>query len=198
MFWNIGPDRCCALDVAILDDCGEIGFWSSLMRVDCEFRKVFCCWQDLLDTRNLSVGLRPANTKYWFKKWFSPVVLHFFDCVSRGFYRWAQGRNEGERWDQLPGRRITAGAAEKSQQCHKHFLTVRLLPKDSAFEHRGAEFASLPGCHLTSLRPWLGIICLWPPYISRHFYINWRHVTSLSSLHDNESHITIRSQNSHS
>jgi len=46
-----------------------------------------------------------------------------------------QGRNEGGKGDTIPrapinyggaeslrGRRITAGAAEKSQQCHKYFL----------------------------------------------------------------------------
>jgi len=36
--------------------------------------------------------------------------------------RRSQGRNVGERGTQFPGRRITAGGAEKSQQCHKYCL----------------------------------------------------------------------------
>jgi len=43
--------------------------------------------------------------------------------------------------------------AEKSQQCHKNFSAVHLLPKDLRFEIRGAKLASCPGHHLTSLRP---------------------------------------------
>ena len=34
-------------------------------------------------------------------------------------YSGRQGRKEGA---QFPGRRVTAEGAEKSQQCHKHFL----------------------------------------------------------------------------
>jgi len=34
------------------------------------------------------------------------------------------------------------------------FNAVRLLPKDLRFEDEGDKLASLPGRHLTSLRPW--------------------------------------------
>jgi len=36
---------------------------------------------------------------------------------------------------------------------HTFFNTVHLLPEDLRFENGGAEIASWPGNHLTSLRP---------------------------------------------
>jgi len=35
------------------------------------------------------------------------------------------------------------------------FSTVHLVPKDLRFERGGAKLVSCPGCHLTSVRPWL-------------------------------------------
>ena len=68
-----------------------------------------------------------------------------------------QGHNEGGKGTQSPRRRITAGGAEKSQKCHKHFLQYSAFPSERPqVEHGGAKFASCPGRHLTSLRPWLG------------------------------------------
>ena len=65
-----------------------------------------------------------------------------------------QGHNEGEKWAQLPGRRITIGSAESpSNVTSTFFKTVHLLPKDLRFEHGGAKLASCPGRHLTSSRP---------------------------------------------
>ena len=42
--------------------------------------------------------------------------------------------------------------AEKSQQCHKYFSAVYLLPKDLRFENGDAELASCPERHLASSR----------------------------------------------
>jgi len=64
-----------------------------------------------------------------------------------------RGITTGGQGAQLPGRRMTAGGAEKSQQCHKYFNAIHLLPKDLMFEHGSAKLPSCPGRHLTSLRP---------------------------------------------
>jgi len=40
---------------------------------------------------------------------------------------------------------MTAGGAEKSQKCHKHYFnTVNLLPNELRLEHAGAKLASWP------------------------------------------------------
>jgi len=78
--------------------------------------------------------------------------------------RLGQGRNEGGKEAQLPGRWITAGAPNDCGGRRKvptisqafFFNTVQFLPKDLEFEHGGAKLASCPGRHLTSLRPWRG------------------------------------------
>ena len=63
-------------------------------------------------------------------------------------------RDEGQRGEQFPGRRITAGGTEKSQQCQKCFLQCSAFaPKDIRFEHRGAKLFCCPGRQLASLRP---------------------------------------------
>jgi len=50
----------------------------------------------------------------------------------------------------------TVRGVEKFQQyvTSIFFNTTYLLPKDLRFEHGGANLASCPGQHLTSLRPW--------------------------------------------
>jgi len=64
-----------------------------------------------------------------------------------------QGRNEGGKGAQLPGRRIIAGGAENPNSITSAFFnTLHLLPKDLRFEHGGAKVSSCPGRHLTSLR----------------------------------------------
>jgi len=86
-----------------------------------------------------------------------------------------QGRNEGGQGrhnspgaNSLWGRWITAGGAEKSQQCHNYFLQysefafeklrfdhrgAKHRPWGRLFDQGGAEFIFCPGRHLTSLRP---------------------------------------------
>jgi len=64
-----------------------------------------------------------------------------------------RGVTRGTKGAQFPGRRMTAGSAEKSQQC-TFFNTVHLLRKDFRFEHGFAKLASCPGRHLTLLGPW--------------------------------------------
>jgi len=50
---------------------------------------------------------------------------------------------------------MTAGGAEKSQQCHKYILQYSIFdPKDLRFEHGSVKLASCPGHHLTLLRSW--------------------------------------------
>jgi len=59
-----------------------------------------------------------------------------------------QGRNEGARGAQCPGRQITLGGAEKSNSvASTSFNTVHLLPKDLRFEHGGAKLLA-PGANL--------------------------------------------------
>ena len=58
-----------------------------------------------------------------------------------------QGRNSPGP-ESLWGFQITAGGAEKSQQCHKHLLQY------STFASERTQFRTC-GCHLTSLRPCL-------------------------------------------
>jgi len=76
-----------------------------------------------------------------------------------------QGRNEGAREAQFPGRRITLGALHnyggrgmtvRTPKGHNNvtstfFNTVllRLLPKDLRFEHGDDKLASCPGRRLT-------------------------------------------------
>jgi len=74
--------------------------------------------------------------------------------VSQAGY--GQGRNE--RGAQFPGRQMTAGGAEKSQQCHMYILQYSKFTFerfDLRFEHWGVKLASCPGRHLILLRPWL-------------------------------------------
>ena len=44
-----------------------------------------------------------------------------------------QGRNEKGKGVQLPGRRITAGGAENSQQCREHFLQCNTFASERAY-----------------------------------------------------------------
>jgi len=119
-------------------------------------------------------------------------------CRITGKKRQTQGPNEGGKGDTLPRvpiryggaeslrvRRITAGAAEKSQKCQKYFFlsTLNLLSKKLRFHHggvelrpwgrrfdrRGAKLVFCPGRHLISLRPWSNLM----PFGSLHFRNNW-------------------------
>ena len=75
--------------------------------------------------------------------------LHYLFCV----WICLQGRTRGRQRDTISGRRTTAVAPKKINNVTRSFFsTVHLLPKDLRFEHGGAEFASCPGSHLTSLR----------------------------------------------
>ena len=94
-----------------------------------------------------------------------------------------QGRNEGGKGGTIPrapihcgaaeslrGRRITAGAAEKSQQCQKRFRQYSKFAFQRAqvppwgrqtstmgapIQSQGRQTCFCPGHHLTSLRPWV-------------------------------------------
>jgi len=78
-------------------------------------------------------------------------------CVE-SYVDFGLGRNEWGKGQQFPGRRITAGDAEKSQQCHKYFPQCNTFAsKTSCSEHGGAKLASCPGRHLNSLRPWVRV-----------------------------------------
>jgi len=73
-----------------------------------------------------------------------------------------KGITRAARGAQFPGRPVTMGApndyrvAEKSQQCHKHFLQyTAFTSKISQVRTWGAKLASFPGRHLTSLCPWI-------------------------------------------
>jgi len=69
--------------------------------------------------------------------------------VARGVTREGKG-------SQFPGRRITAGGAKKSQQCHKYFRQYSTFASEKhQVRTRGAKLASWPGRHLASLRPWV-------------------------------------------
>jgi len=75
--------------------------------------------------------------------------------LTRGIMRAASGT-------QFPGRPVTMGApndyrvAEKSHQCHKHFLQyTTFTSKISQVRTWGRTRASIPGRHLTLLCPWL-------------------------------------------
>jgi len=75
--------------------------------------------------------------------------------VIRGVTSVGQGGSNFPGAGPLWGRRMAAGGAEKSQQCHKYFLQRRTFAcKDLRLEHGGAKLASCPGRHLTSLCPW--------------------------------------------
>jgi len=74
------------------------------------------------------------------------------------------GQNSPGAWS-LWGRRITAGGAKCLLVAPKSpnnftstfFNTVNFLPKSLRLEHGGVKFASCPGRHLTSLRPWASV-----------------------------------------
>ena len=90
--------------------------------------------------------------------------------VTRYRFRPHQGCNEEGQRGAIPrapshygapnhygGRRMVAGGAEKSQQCHKYlppYSSLHLLPKHLSFEHGGAKLASCPGRYLKPLHPW--------------------------------------------
>jgi len=67
------------------------------------------------------------------------------------------------RGGEIPRALIHCKGAEKSQQCHKHFLQYSKLAFKRTdltigapnFDHGGAEFAFCPGRHLNLLRPCL-------------------------------------------
>jgi len=81
-----------------------------------------------------------------------PLIITHFCFIVTGVH--VQGRNEGEREAQFPGRQITAWARKSPNNVTSTFVnTVHLLPKDLRFEHGGAKLASCPGRHLTSLHP---------------------------------------------
>ena len=51
----------------------------------------------------------------------------------------------GARGEQFPGRRMTASAPKSPNNVTSTFFnTVRLLPKDLRFEHRGPNFLLAP------------------------------------------------------
>jgi len=82
-----------------------------------------------------------------------------------------QGVTRGARGSQFPERRVTmvapnqCGGALKSQQCHKHFLQYsKFASEKPQFRTWGAKFASCPGRHPTSLRPWTHC------HLGVHFY----------------------------
>jgi len=72
-----------------------------------------------------------------------------------------QRRNEGgAKGEQLPGHRVYLGAAnhcggaEKSRQCHKHFLQYSTFASERPqCRTWGRQTCFLPGRHLTTLRP---------------------------------------------
>jgi len=64
-----------------------------------------------------------------------------------------QGRNDGGKGAQFPGRRIIMGAPKSPNNFTSTFFnTVNFLPKDFRFENGAAKLASCPGRRLTSLR----------------------------------------------
>ena len=87
-------------------------------------------------------------------------------CASKSklHFPYTQGRNEGGTIPRAPihyggaeslrGRRITAGAVENSQQCHKYFLQYSKFTFERAqIPPWGAKLVFCPGRHPTSLRP---------------------------------------------
>jgi len=83
-------------------------------------------------------------------------VMH--SCIivfsRKNWYRetWIQGRNGGGKGGTIPwmpnhcrGRQMTAGGAEKFQQCHMYILQYsKSASEDLGFEHGGAKLASCP------------------------------------------------------
>jgi len=93
------------------------------------------------------------------KNLFSLSTLHpFATHVFVDGSGWGVTR-KGEHAESLWGLRITAGGAEKSQQCHKHLLRhSAFFPKDFRFEHRGGKLAPSPRSHITTLGPWVVVL----------------------------------------
>jgi len=87
--------------------------------------------------------------------YFDSLQFAIFDA-GRSQFHFNQGHNEGEKGDTIPRALCHYGApndyriAEKSQQCHKHFLQY---PTFTSKIRGGAKRASCPRHHLTSLRP---------------------------------------------
>jgi len=66
----------------------------------------------------------------------------------------AKGITRGERGAPFPGRQITAGTPKSPNIVTRTFSnTVHLFRKTSGSNMGGSKLASLPGRHLTSLRP---------------------------------------------
>ena len=80
---------------------------------------------------------------------------NFFVDVCVRNTRWSlPGAKQGARGAQFPGRRMTARGTKSPNNFISAFLnTVYLLPKNLRFEHGGANLASCPRRHLTSLHP---------------------------------------------
>ena len=58
------------------------------------------------------------------------VKAEYYGLLRRVAARSNQGRNEGARGAQLPGRRITAGGVEKSHQCQNYFLQYNIFASE--------------------------------------------------------------------
>ena len=137
------------------------------------------CLSRIIALQNFPIRFPHSSTNIWEnRKFWSPtkakgsrmplVRAEYHGLLRRVVAHGNQGRKVGAG-AQFPGRRMTAGSAEQSQQSHKHFTAVNLLPKYLRFEHRGADvrtcflsckkeirskkLASYPGRHLTSLHP---------------------------------------------
>ena len=92
-----------------------------------------------------------------------PMVWGTFkSIVCFNLYGFVQGHNDGAKGTQFPmapnhygGHRISAGDAEKFQQCHKYFLQCSTFASERPQVGTwGVKFVSCSGHHLTSLRPW--------------------------------------------
>jgi len=72
-----------------------------------------------------------------------------------------QGLNEGGKGAQFPGRRITAGGAEKSQQCHKYFFQYTTFASERAqVRTPGAKLAFCPAGPANLVTPLHANLCI--------------------------------------